>query len=69
MALSLLFGIRFRSFLLNFYNVVRFPCLLEEGLKRAVQAEEGEPALPWQRLYPILVLTLRRLRTKVDEVG
>lgn len=42
------------------------PYLLEQGLKRAVQADVGEPALPRQRFDPVLLLTIRRLWTEVD---
>jgi hypothetical protein len=50
----------------TFYNIVRLPCLIEEGLKRSVLADVGEPAMPRQRLDPVLLLSFRRVWTEVD---
>ena len=51
--------------LLYLLDVVGLPGLVEEGLCRTVEAQEGEPASVWDGSDPVLPCT-GRLRSEVD---
>src|SRR5882757_8395401 len=51
--------------LLYLLDVIRFPGLVEKSLCWAVQAQQGEPPLVWNRGDPVLAGS-GRLRAEVD---
>ena len=51
------------------FDVVRFPCLVEETIKGAVEAEHGVPALAGHRLDPVGFSVGRGVRAEVHVYG
>ncbi len=52
--------------LLNLFQVARFPCLVEEGLLGAIEAQDREEAFAGNSLQPVLLVTLRLLRSEIN---
>ena len=47
-------------------NIVGLPGLVEPGLKWTIQSQDGEPALAWNSLHPVALLSGRGLGPKVQ---